>query len=167
MKSFFILIVSLSIPLIAFGQADSLARPDDSVGRGFTNKAEAKNLTVNGVREGKWLRYLDSDWYETTDTNAPFYTLYIYKAGQAIGMIREYYKSGRIAEETLLKYTSSFDKEYYENGKLKRERYYVNGKENGASKTYFENGKLKSKVTYSNDTVMSTINYDENGNEIK
>jgi len=105
---------------------------------------------------------------EITDTNAPFYTLFIYKDGQAVGMIREYYKSGKIDEETFLSYSSYFDKEYYENGKLKREVYYIHDRENKVTKTYYENGKLCSEITYKDDTVMvARKKYDENGNEIK
>ena len=160
MKAFLILIVSFSFALISLGQ--------DYPDSGFTNKAEAKNLMVNGHREGKWLRYLDSSSVlEISDTNAPFYTLFIYKEGHAVGMVREYYKSGKIYEETFLSYSSYFDKKYYENGKLEREEHYINDRKNKVVKTYYENGKLKSEVTYSQDTIISKKHYDENGNEIK
>lgn len=48
-----ILILPPSLTLSAFGQT-----PPDS---GFTNKAEAKNLMVNGLKEGKWIEYYDTD----------------------------------------------------------------------------------------------------------
>ena len=79
----FILIISLSFSLIAFGQADSL---------GFINKAEAKNLMVNGLKEGKWVEYLDFKGRTTSDTNAPDYMLTIYKKGVPIGIVRWYTK---------------------------------------------------------------------------
>ena len=47
MKYFLALILSLSFSLAVFAQADS----------GFTNKAEATNQMVNGLKEGKWLQY--------------------------------------------------------------------------------------------------------------
>jgi hypothetical protein len=53
MKPFLIILISLLTTLTAIGQsgvADS---------NGFTNRNEAKNLTVNGLKEGKWIEYID------------------------------------------------------------------------------------------------------------
>jgi len=90
---------------------------------GFTNKAEAKNPKVNGLKEGKWIEYFkqknDSE-VATKHKHAPFYYLTIYKDGKPYGMVREYYKSG----------------------KLKLTMPYVNGKQNGLAKGYYENGTL-------------------------
>ena len=75
MKPFFILIISLSISLIAFGQADSL---------GFTNKAEAKNLMVNGLKEGKWIEYIYGIKMNLKDSSIiTGYKSTIYKAGKS------------------------------------------------------------------------------------
>ena len=43
--------------------------------QGFTNKAEAKNQIINGLKEGKWIEYVDGQDKVTTDTNAPIYLL--------------------------------------------------------------------------------------------
>jgi hypothetical protein len=51
MKPFLILILSLSFTISAIGQQDS----------GFTNKAEAKNEMVNGMKEGKWVECAADD----------------------------------------------------------------------------------------------------------
>lgn len=96
MRALFIVIVSLSFALIAFGQQ---AYPDS----GFASKVEAKNLTVNGLKEGKWIEYYNletktqsSNPYmltvhiPTTDTNSTYYDLGIYKAGKLNGIVRYY-----------------------------------------------------------------------------
>ncbi len=70
---------------------------------GFTNKAEAKNVTINGLKDGKWMEYYNletktsnSNPYETTinvptaDTNAMYYDLGVYKAGKLNGVVRYY-----------------------------------------------------------------------------
>jgi antitoxin component YwqK of YwqJK toxin-antitoxin module len=59
------------------------------------------------------------------------------------------------------------DKEYYESGILQGEAPYKNDKENGIEKLYYESGKLKTETPYTNGNAGVTINYDENGNEIK
>jgi len=48
MKAFTILILFFCFALAAIGQSDY---PDS----GFTNKLEAKNQLVNGLKEGKWV----------------------------------------------------------------------------------------------------------------
>jgi antitoxin component YwqK of YwqJK toxin-antitoxin module len=89
---------TLILLLLFGGQTDC---PDS----GFTNKAEAKNLMVNGLKEGKWVEYLDSAKVEiegillmtpTNDTNAPYYSLSVYKKGNLYGIAREYYKGGSL-----------------------------------------------------------------------
>lgn len=136
MKYFLILIVFLSFSITAFTQSDSL---------GFTNKAEAENKTMNGLKEGKWVEYFDEYADIINDTNAPYYKLTIYKAGKLCGKYREYYKSG----------------------KLMGEGFYIKDVPNGTFKEYNENGKLMSETTYINGVGGKTKRYDENGNEIK
>ena|GEM_PF-3077015 len=87
-SKFIISILSLFFTLTAFGQADSL---------GFTNRAEAKNLMVNGQKQGKWVEYIDADNLVTNDPQkAQAYRLIIYKEGHPYGVIREYNKSGKL-----------------------------------------------------------------------
>src|ERR1035438_7342943 len=109
MKFILALILWLSLSVAAFAQNDSL---------GFTNKAEAENKMVNGLKEGKWLEYYYGDGGEqviTTDTNADYYNLAIYKRGKRYGISRGYYGKSRI---------------------LFCETSYINGKKNGIEKTY-------------------------------
>jgi hypothetical protein len=58
---------------------------------GFTNKAEAKNEFRDSLKDGKWFEYVDSTQTYTTDTNAPYYSLTIYKTGKRYGIARIYY----------------------------------------------------------------------------
>jgi hypothetical protein len=145
MKTFFILLIFLSFSLIGLGQN----YPDS----GFTNKAEAKNLMVNGLKEGKWVEYADDSSMDTEDTNAPYYVLTIYNAGKATGIVREYYKCGKLYIESPSLMDDKLNgvaKEYYESGILKEETPYTNNKTNGVEKEYYENGKLKRETPYNN-----------------
>jgi antitoxin component YwqK of YwqJK toxin-antitoxin module len=231
MKPLLILIISL---LIACNNMPE---------QGFTNKAEAKNLMVNGLKEGKWVEYTDDVGIvitdmQDTDREWSFYKLTIYKAGKPYGIVRQYYRNGKLEGEcpyvqgkrngveiwyyqsTKLRQKETWKndtlngefKDYYESGKLRMEgtgsgsrikgcilyyengqverepppggtgiekKYYEDGKLkqeisilhgetlNGPWKDYYENGKLKREIIYSYDSVMSTKNFDENGNEIK
>jgi hypothetical protein len=81
------LILFLFVTLSAFGQTDT----------GFTNKAEAKNLMVNGMKEGKWIEYIDADNLVTTNKQkAQCYRLIVYKNDVAYGKVREYTKDGKL-----------------------------------------------------------------------
>ena len=107
MKPYLILILSLFFTITAFGQQ---AIPDS----GFTNKAEAKNLMVNGLKEGKWCEYMNSQGIIIKDTqNAIYYCLVIYRSGILDGMVHEF----NIA-----------------NGRLEKEAPYSIGMENGIEK---------------------------------
>lgn len=57
-------------------------------------------------------------------------------------------------------------KEYYKNGAIKEERFYVNNKENGITTTYFPNGQIESKMTFVNDKLMAIESFDDNGNSL-
>jgi antitoxin component YwqK of YwqJK toxin-antitoxin module len=161
--------------------------------QGFTNKAEARNQLKNGLKDGKWLEYLDVESLITKDTSAPYYCLTVYSLGKPYGIVREYHKNGMLASETPylngkingvekwyydkgalwfeIPYTDNtingIQKAYYENGKLNWETPYTLGIKNGLGKEYYENGKLKSETIYTNDMARSTKSYDENGNEVK
>jgi hypothetical protein len=62
MRGFLILIVAVLFSIAGFAQQDS----------GFTNKAEAKNLIVNGLKEGKWIEYMGM----ALDSNIGMYRYY-------------------------------------------------------------------------------------------
>jgi antitoxin component YwqK of YwqJK toxin-antitoxin module len=90
---------------------------------GFTNKAEAKNLMVNGLKEGKWIIYSDSSASTISDTlfrKYCFYTLCTLVSGIIDGRARSYDR----------------------NGKIVAENYYNKGRQTGIQKTYFQNGKI-------------------------
>lgn len=163
MKAFLIVILSFSFTLGAFGQ--------DYPDSGFTNKSEAKNKMVNGDKNGKWIRwYNNEDGGALADTSgALYYSLSIYKEGKLNGVDRWYYRSGKLFSNAyyIMGKPDGMYKLFYENGKLRWEGFYTNGFKNGLAKEYYESGKLKSETTYHHDTIVDTINYDTNGNEIK
>jgi len=54
---------------------------------GFTDKAEAKNELIAGVKEGKWVEYFDNSWKAVSDTAvADNYLLTEYRAGKPFGI---------------------------------------------------------------------------------
>jgi len=123
--------------------------------QGFPNKAEAKNQTVNGLKEGKWVGYINEKGDTTTDTSAPFYFICIYKAGKKNGIAKQYDKSGILLDEIpyLDDKINGVAKEYYTSGKLKSEATLTTGHLNGIWKTYYESGKLYSEASYNNGKV--------------
>ncbi len=135
---------------------------------GFTNKAEAKNLMVNGLKEGKWVEYFDAD-EEGQGINTHYYILTVYKAGNKYGIEKCYDSNGILLRKYLYENgeKNGVAKGYYESGKLYWEATFKDGKINGLHKTYYSNGKLKCVKVYSNSSLISTKNFDENGNEIK
>jgi hypothetical protein len=146
MKAFLILILSLSFTLTAIGQ--------DYPDSGFTNKAEAKNLTVNGLKEGKWVEYYENGKIETESS---------YKNGLRNGVRKFYNESGILLHETpfLDDTINGIEKEYYDSGKIKNEIQYTNGLK-VSTKYYNENG--NSIVTSYNDSPLDNpknINYKE------
>ena len=154
---------------------------EDSLG--FTNKAEAKNLRVNGLKEGKWFEYLDSIQTEsdtgntteesgttqTNDTNAPYYSFTIYRNNVENGTERVYHKSGKLRATFHYKngLADGTNKVYYENGVLAAEYPFRNDTAIDVHKEFYKNGKLKSQTSYYTDGQIGiTKHYDENGNEI-
>ena len=137
---FIIGIVFFSFTLTAFGQ--------DYPDSGFTNKAEAKNLTVNGKKEGKWVEYRDSNLTKTKDSTAPYYMLTVYKTDKPNGIIRGYYKSGKLMSSATYVNgkKNGVAKLYFESGKLRVEGAYIDGIENGVISTYYENGTLNLEI---------------------
>jgi antitoxin component YwqK of YwqJK toxin-antitoxin module len=185
MKPLLIFTLSLSFTLSAIGQA----LPDS----GFTDKAEAKNLMVNGLKEGKWIEYLDEiQNIVKTERNSMYYRLTIYKKGKQNGIVRVYLFNGKLFCETtftsgkrngiqrqyndvgLLSETSFSDdkmngvqKWFYNEGELEGEVHYFNNIQNGTEKHYYKNGNLKSETIYTNGVKGISKKFDETGNEIK
>jgi len=105
---------------------------------------------VNGKKEGKWCEFIVKNLYtvEPNDSSkADSYRLVIYKHGEIYGICRAYYLSGKLEEETPFNVHGDY--------------------ENGVQKEYYENGKLKSEITYRDGRIVKTTKYDESGNEIK
>lgn len=106
------------------------------------NKGEAKNRIIDGLKEGKWIEYTDEKGSATSDTNAPFYTIYTYKSGKKTGTAKQYDKDGVLLFEIP----------------------YVDDKINGNVNEYYKSGAIKSVTGYNNGNKGVRINYDENGN---
>ncbi len=145
MKFFLILILSLSLSIAAFAQADSL---------GFTNKAEAENKMVNGLKEGKWCEGIDSGYDSPLDDGlvleVRYYRLAIYRHGIPVGIVRDYnINTGKLWRETpyINGVISGIYKEYFIGGKpdkvmLRVQIPYQQDKENGILKRYYFTGEL-------------------------
>lgn len=92
-----------------------------------TNKAEAKNEIIKGVKQGKWIEYLDGNLNKTlSQDSANYYKLIIYKNGMIMETERIYN-----IEDVL----------YSEN-------FYVDGKIEGTSKIFYNDGDILSEVPY-------------------
>jgi MORN repeat protein len=177
---FSLLVLSSSL---AFGQSDT----------GFVNRHEAKNITIGGAKDGKWVEYVDSAFYAAKDSNAPYYILTIYKFSKPFGLVRTYYKNGALYCTTPYSdgVPNGVAKMFYKSGHLQSEIPYLEGKLNGLLKKYYENGQLGSespftdnhldglvKYYYEDGKIRTEImyaggkqgvirNYDEKGNEVK
>jgi antitoxin component YwqK of YwqJK toxin-antitoxin module len=54
-------------------------------------------------------------------------------------------------------------KEYYDNGTVRSEFTYVNGKKHGGAKKYYEDGKVMSEIVYEDDKLKTQTIYDKSG----
>ncbi len=82
--------------------------------------------------------------------------------------VREYYENGKLKSEVGYK-NGRFNgptKEYYANGKLKLEGFSKDGEPEGLIKTYYESGRIETEVVYKDgEPVAGTFKeYDEKGN---
>lgn len=138
----------------------------------FTNKTEAKNIMLNGLKEGKWVEYLrleDNGMIMADSNSATFYRLTIYRDNMPCGMVRVYTIKGLLLSET--PYSNGkrdgVSKAYgSRNGNLLYEDIYNNGR-HAMTKFYNENGKLQCVTTYYVNKEFKTENFDENGNAVK
>ncbi|HSY75402.1 MAG TPA: hypothetical protein VK890_01020 [Bacteroidia bacterium] len=138
---------------------------------GFTDKTLAQNgFTKDSTKQGYWIEYLDENEQVTTDTaEEAYYTLTIYKAGIPTGMVREYYKSGKIRNETPYTTDGHIDgiaKGYFESGVISTMTPYVYGKKEGTERTYYESGKIASETKYDNGLPEVQKRYNEDGTPI-
>ncbi len=154
------------IALLSVSLSFNACAPQKSITNGFTNKAEAQNKIKNGLKEGKWIEYLDKNEVIIADTNAALlYYLTFYKAGSPCGIKREYYKNGKLySEATFINgKLNGVSKGYYESGGLLFEIPLKDGKQNGVTKMYHENGKLQFETNFIDGKLISSKHYDENG----
>jgi antitoxin component YwqK of YwqJK toxin-antitoxin module len=192
MKPISYILFTLSFSLLTLA---AIAQQPEYPDSGFTNKAEAKNLTINGLREGKWCEYRDRRGGEdiiTMDTNASDYILTVYKTNSPNGIARRYKKNGKLVSEVPFKngmengivkwyypsgaldqvttfkdnMANGVAKNYDESGKLTYEAFYEND-ELLKTREYYKNGEMKRETTFINDSVKVEKNFDRNGNEIK
>ena len=121
---------------------------------GFTNKDEAKNVTdANGLKQGKWIEYLNQNEKSVLKDSAKYYKLLVFKDDKSTERERTYYyPSGKPAMDGAPIKNGKYNgiaKWYYETGKLKEECNYSDGQKNGINKHYYESGKLKTECTIS------------------
>lgn len=136
----------------------------------FTDKAEAKNQSIDKQRTGKWMVYLDEDWIECDKEDAYYYRLITYRDGNPEGIVRGYTMGDKLVFEgnILDDKDDIYDgvcKWYYETGGLEQEWTYEKGKAEGTHKSFYENGVLKSQGIYHHDKADGLHKfYSENGN---
>ncbi len=121
---------------------------------GFTHISEATNRKVNGLKQGKWVEYLDAGFKETeVKSKAGYYRLVQYEAGKICGTRLIFYISGELFGEASYKMgeRTGMLKNYYKNGQQKVVTSYVNGKANGPNTEYYENGKILRTSSFQND----------------
>jgi periplasmic protein TonB len=95
-------------------------------------------------------------------------------------VVRDFYLSGRIKTEkhitTILGTKENTDdnlnidgkyREWYENGQLRKEVDYTNGKINKQACTYWKDGQLKTQSIYKNGKFKSSKNFDSTGKEVE
>ena len=139
------------------------------------NIFSSKELYVNGKRNDKSYFYYQTSEIKKT---VPFLDdkkhgiAYEYnRKGEIITIIR-YRNNEIIVSENINRYNSENNKdgvwkEFYNNGNIKKEKSYLNGKLNGYTKIYNENGKLLDAIKYENGEVDLKLNDQELNVEIK
>jgi antitoxin component YwqK of YwqJK toxin-antitoxin module len=133
---------------------------------GFTNKEDAKNRTINGLKQGKWIEYRNSKYKPTTIDSAQYYILTFYKDDKPEAVQRIYYNSGKLYSETPFSNgkKNGVVKSFYENGQLWTESSYSDDILNGMSKSFDKSGRLSSEMPFTNDKINGIYkSYDANG----
>jgi antitoxin component YwqK of YwqJK toxin-antitoxin module len=133
---------------------------------GFTKKEEAKSEIINGLKEGKWIEYLDEEWRPTAPSKAKYYRLTIYKTGKEQEIQRQYRVNGTLYMEIPCTdgEWDGLQKMYSGNGKkVISETPYSKGKREGMEKDYYASGKLLSEEFYEHDLKRSETDYYESG----
>lgn len=142
---------------------------------GFTQQIpqSPNKYNQNGVPEGQWTILLDKIFNETKNLDSvKYYRVLSFRNGKPFGIVRDYYKSGKLLwEGKLLSYDPLiFDDGicilYFENGAIRSRRNILNNDGNGEDQEYFPNGKLSMTGNLKNGKKEGKwIYYFENGNK--
>jgi antitoxin component YwqK of YwqJK toxin-antitoxin module len=158
--------------VLAYGSIAAHNLPDS----GFTNKKEAKNLMVNGLKEGRWVEYPYSiifgiqphehyrrkypvqQVHRSADSS---YRLIFYHDGLANGTVRDYFTNGILRGEQyyIEGKQNGVGRYYYASGKLSSIFPYKNGMLEGERKDYYESGKLKGYMNFIHDRPVGVSRY--------
>ena len=81
------------------------------------------------------------------------------------GVVKGYYENGNLRAEGNFKdgKLEGLGKEYYENGNLKEEVNFKGDKQEGLGKSYYDNGNLKAEVNFKDGKAVSGYMYDIDG----
>ncbi|MBQ2542241.1 MAG: toxin-antitoxin system YwqK family antitoxin [Bacteroidales bacterium] len=134
--------------------------------KGFIVNREILNqYDGNGKKQGYWKTFFD-DWSLHTEC--------YYKHGLRDGFYKEYDEKGNLKKIT--KYVNDVEQvlapevqplqmqyEYYDNGRIKREASFRNGKKEGTWRVFDETGKVIKSQTYEKDALVSEGIVDNDG----
>lgn len=148
---------------------------------GFS-KDEAQNQLVNGLREGKWVEYVNVyGGYAKNSGGGTYYVLTEYHNGKPTGVVRKYYMQGSLESKTFYRNDSIVkridyfyeggpstdtilppiptipDNEFYTDGKVILPPAYLTDSATGVEKVYYEKGKLKSEIPYNKGVVNGVV----------
>jgi hypothetical protein len=120
------------------------------------------NCTFNGKREGEWIIYYDRDWEQTPFVeDASYFRKIRYQNGVPQGIVRDFYKSGRLQWEGKLKSDNPEIPHgtciwYHENGLKSQECVFDNGQLIGDYKEWDMDGRpIKHHRSYQVVSVLS------------
>ena len=109
------------------------------------------SITINSTSFGQTNRiYLDSNWRETTASNAAYYEEWKEDRSGMNGSFKEFYISGKLKKKCNYKddFLDGLSTSYYENGQLESKGSYKYGKRDGKWESWYENGQLQSREIY-------------------
>jgi antitoxin component YwqK of YwqJK toxin-antitoxin module len=117
-----------------------------------------KGNIENGKKDGLW-----TEWYRTGQK----YSEGTFKDGKEDGIETHWYDNGQKEIETTFKdgIEEGLHTEWWYNGQKKFEETYKNGKKDGLTTMWHENGQKWGKINYKGGKVISSICFDENGDE--
>ena len=116
---------------------------------GFAQIPQSPNkINSNGRKEGRWTILFNGSWKESQNPDSiRFYRRISFLDGVPVGVVKDYYLSGKIQMTGKLKsadsavYDDGLVTWFYENGIIETQCNYLNGKRNGAYSMNYSNGK--------------------------